>query len=156
MDTGLCTCLLLRRSDIHFYFVHRVMHPWGLTIAGFDLGRFLFKHVHSYHHVAHNPGSVPSSTHSHRRTHTRVRQCTHTHKLHTETRTRTNPDSYAPPPSPWSGLAMHPVEHWAYFSRSLLLLVVRAHPWHFLFSNIRAQIGPAPGVCACECVCVRV
>jgi len=89
-------------SDIHFYFAHRILHPWFGWGSHHDPGKWLFKHVHSYHHVARNPG-------------------------------------------PWSGLAMHPVEHVIYLSRSLLMFVICCHPVHFLFSNIRAQLGPAPG-----------
>eukprot|EP00039_Didymoeca_costata_P029310 m.24073 g.24073 ORF g.24073 m.24073 type:complete len:306 (-) comp7575_c0_seq1:257-1174(-) len=89
-------------SDVHFYLAHRVLHPWRIYIFGIDPGRYLYKYVHSLHHVATNPG-------------------------------------------PWSGLAMHPVEHLVYFSRSLWTMWCLSHPVIFMFSNIRATIGPAPG-----------
>eukprot|EP01051_Picozoa_sp_SAG22_P001729 SAG22_NODE_71_length_22540_cov_8.918052_13_plen_340_part_00 len=46
---------------IHFFTVHRGMHPWfkrGATgLRGqLDLGRFLYKWVHSLHHKSYNPG----------------------------------------------------------------------------------------------------
>lgn len=56
----------------------------------------------------------------------------HVHKVHHK--------SYNP--GPWSGLAMHPVEHLIYFTRALPFL---AYPPIFLFVNTRAMIGPAPG-----------
>jgi len=52
-------------------------------------------------------------------------------------------------PGPWSGLAMHPVEHLIYFTRALYVIVlaplVVLHPVHFLTVNLRAMIGPALG-----------
>ena len=44
---------------------------------------------------------------------------------------------------PWSGLAMHPVEHVLYFTRWLILLVVPAHPIHMLYVMQRTGFGPA-------------
>lgn len=96
-------------SDVHFYLVHRVMHPWRLSTtttgngaAVFDPGRWLYIHVHAFHHRSYNPG-------------------------------------------PFSGLAMHPVEHIIYFSRSLWPLAVACHPVLGIFTNVRAILGPAPG-----------
>ena len=38
----------------HFWAIHRAMHPW--KVDGFpDVGKFLYKHVHSLHHKSHNP-----------------------------------------------------------------------------------------------------
>ena len=44
----------------HFYVMHRAMHPWfplkrqqGAMIP--DVGRFLYRHVHSLHHKSYNP-----------------------------------------------------------------------------------------------------
>lgn len=43
--------------DFHFYFAHRVMHPWRFEVFGlFDPGAVLYRHVHSLHHKSHNPG----------------------------------------------------------------------------------------------------
>ena len=39
----------------HFYFVHRLMHPWGWGGA-WDVGKWLYKRVHSLHHKSANPG----------------------------------------------------------------------------------------------------
>jgi sterol desaturase/sphingolipid hydroxylase (fatty acid hydroxylase superfamily) len=44
---------------------------------------------------------------------------------------------------PWSGMAMHPVEHVLYFSCLLIHLVVPSHPMHMLFNGITTAIGPA-------------
>ena len=100
-----CTTHDATRSDVHFWAVHRVMHPWGwsLPVVG-DVGGLLYRHVHYLHHLRYNPG-------------------------------------------PWAGLSMHPVEQAIYFSRSLWMLAVPCHPVVFLFSNLRAMIGPAPGEC---------
>jgi sterol desaturase/sphingolipid hydroxylase (fatty acid hydroxylase superfamily) len=38
----------------HFYCIHRAMHPWkreGIP----DIGKWLYKHVHSLHHKSYNP-----------------------------------------------------------------------------------------------------
>jgi len=48
-------------------------------------------------------------------------------------------------PGPWSGLAMHPVEHVLYFSGVLIHWIVPSHPVHALFHMIHAQLAPAPG-----------
>ena len=38
----------------HFYVIHRLMHPWRTKFVP-DIGRFLYKHVHSLHHKSYNP-----------------------------------------------------------------------------------------------------
>jgi len=48
-------------------------------------------------------------------------------------------------PGPWSGLAMHPVEHVLYFSGVLIHWIVPSHPVHALFHLFHAQLAPAPG-----------
>ena len=41
---------------------------------------------------------------------------------------------------------MHPVEHLIYFTRGVSACLVAAHhPTIFLFYNMRAMLGPAPG-----------
>ena len=50
--------------------------------------------------------------------------------------------------NPWSGLSMHWFEHLLYFSRAPLFVFLcpaRVPPAVFLYINIRALIGPAPG-----------
>eukprot|EP00811_Abedinium_folium_P002342 NODE_12146_length_1243_cov_3.171147.p1 GENE.NODE_12146_length_1243_cov_3.171147~~NODE_12146_length_1243_cov_3.171147.p1 ORF type:complete len:378 (-),score=74.22 NODE_12146_length_1243_cov_3.171147:108-1199(-) len=37
----------------HFYFIHRIMHPWRTKRVP-DLGRLLYKFVHSQHHKSYN------------------------------------------------------------------------------------------------------
>ena len=44
---------------------------------------------------------------------------------------------------PWSGMAMHPVEHILYFSCMLIHLIVPSHPLHMLFNGMQTGIGPA-------------
>ena len=44
---------------LHFYAVHRLMHPWWRASAGLaqgDGGAFLYRWVHSWHHRSYNPG----------------------------------------------------------------------------------------------------
>ena len=43
---------------------------------------------------------------------------------------------------PWSGMAMHPVEHVLYFSCMLIHLVVPSHPAHMMFNGIQTGLGP--------------
>jgi len=40
----------------HFWFVHRMMHPWK-TKTFPDIGKVLYKHVHSLHHKSYNPST---------------------------------------------------------------------------------------------------
>jgi sterol desaturase/sphingolipid hydroxylase (fatty acid hydroxylase superfamily) len=48
-------------------------------------------------------------------------------------------------PGPWSGLAMHPVEHLLYFSGVLIHWIVPSHPVHALFHLVHAGLSPVPG-----------
>lgn len=48
-------------------------------------------------------------------------------------------------PSPWSGLAMHPLEHLVYFSGVLVHWVVPSHPFHVLFHLVHLAMAPGPG-----------
>lgn len=48
-------------------------------------------------------------------------------------------------PGPWSGLAMHPIEHLFYFSVVLIHYVVPSHPLHFLFNSQHTALTPAAG-----------
>ncbi|MDA9865311.1 sterol desaturase family protein [bacterium] len=43
---------------------------------------------------------------------------------------------------PWSGMAMHPVEHVIYFSCMLIHLIVPSHPLHMMFNGLTTGIGP--------------
>ncbi|MBT3274782.1 MAG: sterol desaturase family protein [Spirochaetales bacterium] len=46
---------------------------------------------------------------------------------------------------PWSGLAMHPIEHLLYFSGVLLHWVIPSHPVHAIAHLMHAGIAPAQG-----------
>ena len=46
---------------------------------------------------------------------------------------------------PWSGLAMHPVEHILYFSVVLIHWLVPSHPIHMLFNAQHTALSPAKG-----------
>jgi len=48
-------------------------------------------------------------------------------------------------PGPWSGLAMHPIEHLLYFSVVLIHWIVPSHPLHFLYNSQHTALTPAPG-----------
>ena len=48
-------------------------------------------------------------------------------------------------PGPWSGLSMHPIEHFMYFGIILILLLFPTHPLHSLNLLIRLGISPAEG-----------
>jgi sterol desaturase/sphingolipid hydroxylase (fatty acid hydroxylase superfamily) len=50
-------------------------------------------------------------------------------------------------PGPWSGLAMHPVEHLVYFSGALLLWVIPSTPLHVLYFVTLVGLAPAEGHC---------
>ncbi len=47
--------------------------------------------------------------------------------------------------SPWSGLAMHPGEHLAYFSCIAVHWLIPSHPLHALFNGFHAGLMPMPG-----------
>jgi ferredoxin-NADP reductase/sterol desaturase/sphingolipid hydroxylase (fatty acid hydroxylase superfamily) len=48
-------------------------------------------------------------------------------------------------PGPWSGMAMHPVEHLLYFSVTLIHWIIPSHPIHFLFNAQHTALTPAAG-----------
>ena len=48
-------------------------------------------------------------------------------------------------PGPWSGLAMHPVEHLMYFSCALLFILLPFHPAFVVLTLVHAGLSPAPG-----------
>ena len=48
-----------------------------------------------------------------------------------------------PNPGPWSGLAMHPVEGFFYFSVLLIHLIIPSHPIHFFFTSQLTALSPA-------------
>ena len=48
-------------------------------------------------------------------------------------------------PGPWSGLAMHPVEHIFYFSCAFLYLFFPFHPAFVVITLVHAGLSPAPG-----------
>jgi sterol desaturase/sphingolipid hydroxylase (fatty acid hydroxylase superfamily) len=50
-----------------------------------------------------------------------------------------------PNPGPWSGLAMHPIEHLLYFSGVLIHFIIPSNPVHFFFHTQHLAIGPAMG-----------
>lgn len=48
-------------------------------------------------------------------------------------------------PGPWSGMAMHPIEHIVYFSVTLIHWIIPSHPIHFLFNAQHTALTPAAG-----------
>ncbi len=48
-------------------------------------------------------------------------------------------------PAPWSGLSMHPVEHFLYFSAVAIHWVVPSHPIHAMFTLFHLTMAPVPG-----------
>lgn len=44
---------------------------------------------------------------------------------------------------PWSGMAMHPVEHLVYFSCMLIHVIIPSHPLHMMFNGFQTALGPA-------------
>jgi sterol desaturase/sphingolipid hydroxylase (fatty acid hydroxylase superfamily) len=48
-------------------------------------------------------------------------------------------------PGPWSGLAMHPVEHLLYFSGVLIYWLIPSHPLHAIFQLQVTALVPAQG-----------
>lgn len=46
---------------------------------------------------------------------------------------------------PWSGMAMHPLEHVLYFSSVLIHAIIPSHPIHIMFNLFQGALGPAQG-----------
>ena len=85
---GLTFLFLPLFREVHFYFIHRLLHT-----------PFLYNFSHYIHHKNVNPG-------------------------------------------PWSGLAMHWLEHILYFTGTLIHFIIPAHPIHAIFQLLHAGIGP--------------
>lgn len=52
------TVTMLYWRILHFYIIHRGMHPWWDRKNGLlqgDVGAFLYRYVHSHHHKSYNP-----------------------------------------------------------------------------------------------------
>jgi sterol desaturase/sphingolipid hydroxylase (fatty acid hydroxylase superfamily) len=58
-------------------------------------------------------------------------------------------------PGPWSGLAMHPVEHALYFSSVLIHWIVPSHPLLVVYHLIAAAFGPARDHCGFATVTLK-
>jgi hypothetical protein len=96
----------------HFFFTHRLMHPWAgpkedsvkialtrdVVIRVPDLGKFLYKHVHALHHKSYNPTA-------------------------------------------FSGTSMHPVESAIYYTAALIPVFFAIHPIVFVTCIIDLGIG---------------
>lgn len=86
---------------VHFYCVHRVMHHW--KIQGIpDVGKWLYTHVHSLHHLSKNPTA-------------------------------------------WSGVSMHPVESFAYYTAMLIPVLFNAHPLVMLYTKVDLTVAALIG-----------
>ena len=48
-------------------------------------------------------------------------------------------------PGPWSGFAMHPIEHLIYLSTVLIHFVMMSHPVHMMFNIFETALAPAHG-----------
>jgi sterol desaturase/sphingolipid hydroxylase (fatty acid hydroxylase superfamily) len=48
-------------------------------------------------------------------------------------------------PGPWSGLSMHPVEHFFYYTCAYFPLLFACHPLHFLYAKFHCDISPLGG-----------
>jgi sterol desaturase/sphingolipid hydroxylase (fatty acid hydroxylase superfamily) len=59
----------------------------------------------------------------------------HAHSLHHQSRN----------PGPWSGLSMHPVEHFFYYTCAYFPLLFACHPLHFLYAKFHCDISPIGG-----------
>ena len=46
---------------------------------------------------------------------------------------------------PWSGLAMHPIEHLLYFTGVFLHWIIPSHPLHAMMHLVHAGLSPAAG-----------
>ena len=85
----------------HFYFVHRLIHPWRSTVIP-DIGQVLYSHVHALHHKSYNPTS-------------------------------------------WSGISMHPIESFLYYTVCFIPLLGGAHPFILLTAKVDATLGAILG-----------
>jgi sterol desaturase/sphingolipid hydroxylase (fatty acid hydroxylase superfamily) len=86
----------------HFFWIHRLIHPWRTKIVP-DLGKILYRHVHSHHHKSPNPTA-------------------------------------------WSGISMHPVESFLYFSAAIFPnLFWSCHPLLFAITKVDLTVGAMIG-----------
>ena len=53
--------LIVHYRGPHFWFVHRIMHPWRFKY-GPDVGKFLYRNAHYLHHKSHNTTSFSGTS----------------------------------------------------------------------------------------------
>jgi len=97
LNTAIWIFTLSHWRIVHFYVIHRVMHPWKTKYIP-DFGNVLYKWVHALHHKSYNPTA-------------------------------------------WSGVSMHPIESFLYFSVSFIPAFFGAHPFVFLATQLDALLG---------------
>eukprot|EP00501_MAST-03F_sp_TOSAG23-6_P002243 GSMAST32.ASY1.ANO1.2343.1 assembled CDS len=115
--------------DFHFYFAHRVMHPWWNrknSIWTGDIGAFLYRHFHSLHHKSYNFCFLIIFFF-----------------FGTKNSYLTNKTVYYK--QNIFSQYLHPVEHFIYYSCTILALFFTLHPLHFYFNKFHADISPLPG-----------
>jgi len=64
IQTFLLAITMIHWRNIHFYAIHRLMHPWKISWLPkkLDIGHFLYKYVHSLHHKSYNPTAVSGTS----------------------------------------------------------------------------------------------
>lgn len=53
--------MLCHIREPHFYLIHRFMHPWRNPYLP-DVGKFLYRHVHSLHHKSYNTTALSGTS----------------------------------------------------------------------------------------------
>lgn len=53
--------MLTHIREPHFYMIHRMMHPWRNPYIP-DVGKFLYRHVHSLHHKSYNTTALSGTS----------------------------------------------------------------------------------------------
>ncbi|HGH5397501.1 TPA: sterol desaturase family protein [Raoultella planticola] len=99
-------------------FVSWEEHPWYCSIVMFFIPMFRDIHFYLVHRMLHWP---PLYRWIHYLHHNNVN------------------------PGPWSGLSMHPGEHFFYFTCVLIHMIVPSHPLHAIFNLMHAGMSPAQG-----------
>lgn len=104
--------------EFHFYWCHRMIHPYGWW-------------------AKRNLPPAQGGTKGTLWPYLDLGQAlyTYAHSLHHKSHN----------PGPWSGLSMHPLEHFFYYQCILLPLLWRAHPLAFLYALYHANVAPIGG-----------
>ena len=114
----------------HFFLIHRMIHPWRLPTPIPDVGKILYRHIHSLHHKVRY---YTAGNQFYTVLFSIQESCPITFSLTHKFK------SYNP--SAFSGTSMHPMEVFLYYSAAFIPVALGLHPFFALGVFVDCAIG---------------